>query len=112
MRYVKDEEILLDINRVAKELGNYPSSVKYEKLGYYLPDSVVHRFNTTWQGVIELAKLCLEKQFLEQQKELNLLEEHVTENDRETTAFLSKNPEKSKMEQIITEYFTDDKASS
>jgi len=63
--YVKNEDILSDINRVAKELGTYPSVVKYEKLGYFLPDTVQYRFNTNWHGVISLAKSAAEKSNLE-----------------------------------------------
>lgn len=63
--YVKDEDILSDINRVAKVLGTYPSAIKYEKLGYFLPDTIEYRFNTNWPGVISMAKSVAEKSSLE-----------------------------------------------
>jgi hypothetical protein len=63
--YIKDEDILSDIIRVAKELGTYPSAVKYEKLGYFLPGTIEYRFNTNWPGVISLAKTAAERNSME-----------------------------------------------
>jgi hypothetical protein len=55
-KIIRDEEMLADLNRVAKELGYYPDKLKYTQLGAYSANNLMYRFNLNWVGVIDLAK--------------------------------------------------------
>ena len=55
-KIIRDEEMLADLNRVAKELGYYPDKLKYTQLGAYSANNLMYRFNLNWLGVIDLAK--------------------------------------------------------
>jgi cell fate (sporulation/competence/biofilm development) regulator YmcA (YheA/YmcA/DUF963 family) len=56
-RFIKNEEMLEDINLVAKELGYYPDDLKYDLLGAYSANNIIYRFNaSSWISVIDLAK--------------------------------------------------------
>jgi hypothetical protein len=55
-KIIRDEEMLADLNRVAKELGYYPDKLKYTQLGAYSANNLMYRFNLSWVGIIDLAK--------------------------------------------------------
>jgi hypothetical protein len=55
-KIIRDEEMLSDLNRVAKELGYYPDKLKYTQLGAYSANNLMYRFNLSWVGIIDLAK--------------------------------------------------------
>lgn len=55
-RFVKNEELLEDVNSVAKELGYYPDTLKYDQIGAYSSHLLLYRFTTSWLGVLDLAK--------------------------------------------------------
>lgn len=56
-RVVKKEEMLEDVNRIAKELGYYPDTLKYNLFGAYSANNIMYGFNVSdWVAVIDLAK--------------------------------------------------------
>ncbi len=56
-RFIKNEEMLEDINLIAKELGYYPDDLKYDLLGDYSANNVIYRLGaSSWVSVIDLAK--------------------------------------------------------
>lgn len=52
-----NEEIIADVNRVAKELGHEPSSTEYDKHGKYDQGTVLYRLGGEWPEVLERAGL-------------------------------------------------------
>lgn len=55
-RVVRVGEMLDDLNNLARELGHYPTSLKYDQLGSFSSNLLMYRLNVNWIGVIDLAK--------------------------------------------------------
>jgi hypothetical protein len=56
-RLISKEDMLKDLNLIATQIGYYPSELKYDLLGSYSSTDLKYRFDRSWIGIIDLAKL-------------------------------------------------------